>query len=237
VVLARDRRCGRTFTHRLARRQHRRGYEIPADGDRADQPVPFSAAPASAAAAPSPLILSCPRMLALRFSDAPAHAFQPASLPPHMTMILGPVSIFLVDTRFLSASPAPLLRLSVIPCHIAVSLRQGELRSSRQKSGFHEVARVCESLEGGEAAFKERAKKIAHQHVERLRRHVMSGCFLPPHFDFHFDAQPQPVDDRHKPIHGEPPKVRLAYAPRSLPQQSRCGRARRAWSSVPGRAP
>jgi hypothetical protein len=74
--------------------------KIPADGDRADQPVPFSAAPASAAAAPSPLILSCPRMLALRFSDAPAHAFQPASLPPHMTMILGPVSIFHLTLLF-----------------------------------------------------------------------------------------------------------------------------------------
>jgi hypothetical protein len=35
-------------------------------------------------------------------------------------------------------------------------------------------------------------------------------CFNPPHPDFHVCARPEPVDDRHKAVDGEPPEVRIA---------------------------
>jgi hypothetical protein len=48
--------------------------------------------------------------------------------------------------------------------------------------------------------------------VRKLRRRLVRGCFQPPHFDFHIDARSQPIDDRHKPIHGEPPEICVADA-------------------------
>ena len=37
----------------------------------------------------------------------------------------------------------------------------------------------------------------------------MRGCFSAMHLDFHVHARPEPVDDRHEAVHGEPPQSLL----------------------------
>src|SRR6058998_339572 len=45
-----------------------------------------------------------------------------------------------------------------------------------------------------------------------LRPRFMRGCFSAMHPDFHFHPRPEPVDDRHEAVHGEPPQLRMADA-------------------------